>query len=196
MIGPLSLAVYRGWARLRARLFISLARGAFHGVGSGSVIDLPVRLSGEQRIRLGRQVYIGAGSWLQVLKEAVPGPDPVISIGDGVSMSGFCTVSAACGIVIEERALIARYVYLADHSHAIAAPDRAIKDQGITQLAPVRIGAGAWLGQNVVVCPGVTIGRNAVVGANSVVRQDVPDYCVAAGVPARVIRRIDQPRPS
>ena len=51
------------------------------------------------------------------------------------------------------------------------------------------IGDGAWLGQNVVVCPGVTIGRGAVIGANAVVLDDVPDYAVAVGVPASVVRR-------
>jgi acetyltransferase-like isoleucine patch superfamily enzyme len=56
---------------------------------------------------------------------------------------------------------------------------------------PVLIKRGAWLGQNVVVCPGVTIGRGAVVGANSVVNQDLPDHCVAAGAPARVLKLID-----
>ena len=65
-------------------------------------------------------------------------------------------------------------------------------DQGIASVAPVVIREGAWLGQGVVVCPGVTIGRNAVIGANSVVRHDVPDRCVAAGVPARVIRKIGE----
>lgn len=86
---------------------------------------------------------------------------------------------------------MARYVYISDHSHAHASVKEAIKDQGIAKVSPVRICEGAWLGQSVVVCPGVTIGRNAVVGANSVVKHDVPDFCVAAGAPAKVIRRVD-----
>lgn len=94
-------------------------------------------------------------------------------------------------MVIEPNVLIARYVYISDHTHAYQSGDRAIKDQGITKVSPVRICEGAWLGQGAVICPGVTIGRNAVVGANSVVRHDVPDFCVAAGVPAKVIRRVD-----
>lgn len=55
--------------------------------------------------------------------------------------------------------------------------------------SPIRIGDGTWLGHHVVVLPGVTIGRHVVVGAGSVVTEDLPDYCVAVGSPARVIRR-------
>jgi acetyltransferase-like isoleucine patch superfamily enzyme len=58
-------------------------------------------------------------------------------------------------------------------------------------VMPVLIRQGAWLGQNVVVCPGVTIGRGAVIGANSVVNRDIPDFCVAAGAPARVLKSIE-----
>ncbi|MGH2840338.1 MAG: acyltransferase, partial [Solirubrobacteraceae bacterium] len=60
-------------------------------------------------------------------------------------------------------------------------------DQGLDPVAPVEIGDGAWLAQNVVVCPGVRVGRGAVVGASAVVTRDVPDFCVAVGAPARVV---------
>ena len=61
-------------------------------------------------------------------------------------------------------------------------------DQGITKVNRVEIADGAWLGENVVVGPGVRIGRGAVIGANAVVLRDIPDYSVAVGIPARVIR--------
>jgi lipopolysaccharide O-acetyltransferase len=153
-----------------------------------TLLELPLRIWGEEHIEIGEDVFIGAQSWLQVLTSDQRHPTPAIRIGDGTSIAGFCTVSAAQSVTIERNVLIARYVYIADHAHAHLARDRAIKDQGISNVAPVRICEGAWLGQGVVVCPGVTIGRNAVVGANSVVRHDVPDFSVAAGVPAKVIK--------
>jgi len=55
--------------------------------------------------------------------------------------------------------------------------------------AAVRIGSGSWLGANVVVLPGTTIGEHVVVAAGAVVRGDIPDHCVVAGVPARIVRR-------
>lgn len=63
--------------------------------------------------------------------------------------------------------------------------------QGPEMGKPIVIGEDCWLGGNVIVLPGVTIGRGSTIGAGSVVTKDVPDYCIAAGNPARVLRKID-----
>jgi acetyltransferase-like isoleucine patch superfamily enzyme len=84
--------------------------------------------------------------------------------------------------------LLARGVYVSDHSHAFEDRSLPVLDQGVDRVAPVEIGDGAWLGENVVVCPGVSIGAGAVIGANSVVTRDVPSHAVAVGAPARVVR--------
>ena len=68
----------------------------------------------------------------------------------------------------------------------------AIRDQGLARIEPVRVDDGAWLGQGVVVLPGVTIGARSVIGANSVVTSDIPERCIAVGAPAKVIRTLDQ----
>lgn len=193
MLSRLFLATLRLWIRFRDRAFTTLSRGAFQALGSKTLIQLPVRLSGESRISIGRDIFIGANSWLQVLSKAEEGSNPVITIGDGTSITGFCTISAAKSVIIEKNVLVARYVYIADHTHAHADRTVPILSQGITKVAPVRICEGAWLGQSVVVGPGVTIGRGAVVGANSVVTRDVPDFTVVAGSPARVLRPVDDP---
>lgn len=185
------LQLYRAAVHARDWLFTWACRRSLRRLGKRSLLELPIRLWGESEIEIGDEVFIGAQSWLHVITRSKGHAGAAISVGDGTSISGFCTISAAERIVIERKVLIARYVYIADHSHAHDAPDMPVKDQGVTDIAPVRICEGAWLGQGVVICPGVTIGRNAVIGANAVVRSDVPDYCVAAGVPARVIRRID-----
>ena len=181
----MTAAAYRGLRRFRDRAFARLAGGAFAGFGRSSVIALPVRLSGERRIAVGTNVYIGAGSWLRT----GPGEDVALEIGDGTSIAGDCVLSAERSVRVGRRVLMARNVYIADHAHAFDDPSRAVLDQGVTDVAPVVIGDGAWLGQNVVVLPGVRIGAGAVVGANSVVRTDVPDHAVAVGAPARVVRR-------
>ena len=85
---------------------------------------------------------------------------------------------------------MARGVYIGDHRHAFDDPARAVMDQGLAGVAAVRVGDGAWLGENAVVCPGVTIGAGAVVGANSVVTRDVAPATVVAGSPARVLREL------
>ena len=91
---------------------------------------------------------------------------------------------------------MARNVYVADHMHAFEDGSRGVLDQGINRVAPVEIADGAWLGQNVVVGPGVRIGHGAVIGANAVVLEDVPDFTVAVGAPARVVRSFAGASPS
>jgi lipopolysaccharide O-acetyltransferase len=189
IVGRSFLGAVRGTQRLRAKLFSVLASGAFAEFGAHSVIEPPVRLGGERRIAIGDDVYVGAGSWLQVLGD---GDSVALHIGDGTSIAGGCVLSAGASIRLGRKVLIARNVYVADHSHAFVDTTRAVLDQGIDRIAPVEIGDGAWLGENVVVGPGVRIGRGAVVGANAVVLDDVPDHSVAVGAPARVVRTLGE----
>ncbi len=190
------LFLYRLFDRVCGRAFTLLSRAAFHNIGPRSVLSPPIRLRGERHIEIGTQVFIGPDCWLEVVQFEDVKRAPVISIGDETSIAGSCTITAFQAVLIEPRVLMARNVYISDHTHGHGLREKAIKDQGISNIAAVRICEGAWLGQNVVVCPGVTIGRNAVIGANSVVRDNVPDYCVAAGCPAKVIRQIDQVKTS
>jgi lipopolysaccharide O-acetyltransferase len=183
-----AVAAYRGWTRVRAKGFSLLAGPAFASFGRRSVLELPVRLQGERRIAIGDGVFIGAGSWLQVLEPA--GEGVALELGDGTSVAGGCVLSAAASIRVGRKVLLARNVYVADHSHAYGDTELAVLDQGVDRIGPVEIGDGAWLGQNVVVGPGVRIGRGAVVGANAVVLEDVPDFTVAVGAPARVVRTL------
>jgi lipopolysaccharide O-acetyltransferase len=190
MSAPGLLPVYKLWTRAQAKLFTALCRGSFRRLGRRATLQPPLRIEGARHIEIGERVFLGADSWLEVIDPDRGVSATVINIGAGTSVSGHCTISAVRSVIIEPHVLIARYVYIADHTHAHAALDRPIKEQGLAQIAPVRIGEGSWLGQSVVVCPGVTIGRNVVVGANSIVRHDLPDFCVAAGAPARVIRSL------
>lgn len=177
---------YRALVRARDKAFSVAVRRSFARLGSRTVIALPVRLSGEERIVLGSDVYVGAGCWLQVLGDAAH--QPAIEVGDRTSIAGSCTLSAARRVRLGRAVLLARGVYIADHDHAYADSARPVLDQGLKGIAPVEIGDGAWLGQNVVVGPGVRIGAGAVVAANAVVRSDVPPFSLAAGAPARVVR--------
>ena len=186
-VGRGFLATYRFTKRAWGKGFSLLASGAFASFGSRSVLQPPIRLSGESRIAIGDDVFVGAGSWLHVLEPGASGI--ALEIGDGTSIVGDCVLSAAVSLRLGRKVLIARNVYIADHSHAFEDPSRAVLDQGIDRVGPVEIGDGAWLGENVVVGPGVRIGRGAVIGANTVVLDDVPDHAVAVGAPARIVRR-------
>jgi len=181
------IAVYRKLCRVRDRIFCLAVAGSFSGFGKGTVIQLPLHVEGERRISLGTGVFIGPSCWLLTLDDRAS-----LKIGDRTSVSGHCVIASAQRVTIGASVLIARGVFIADHSHDRSIPGASVRESGITQIAPVSIGDGSWLGQNAVVLPGVTIGAGAVIGANSVVRHDVPSGGVAVGAPARVlgIRRI------
>jgi acetyltransferase-like isoleucine patch superfamily enzyme len=185
----LFVSAYREWTRVRAKAFSMASSGAFAAYGARSVLQPPIRLGGERHISVGSDVFVGAGSWLQVLGDHA---EPALLIGDGTSIAGSIVLSAARSVSIGRRVLIARNVYVSDHIHAYDDPTRAVLDQGLARIEPVEVCDGAWLGENVVVCPGVRIGRGSVIGANAVVVDSIPDHCVAVGVPARVVRTLAQ----
>lgn len=187
--GPHFIDVYRFARRAEAKLFSLAVRSSFARFGSRSVIEPPLRVWGEDRISVGDDVFVGAGSWLQ----AFDAESASIEIGDGTSIAGSCVLSAAVSIRLGKRVLLARNVYVADHMHEFERASFAVLDQGVSRRGPVEIGDGAWLGQNVVIGPGVRVGRGAVVGANSVVLVDIPNRAVAVGAPARVVRLLDAP---
>jgi len=111
-----------------------------------------------------------------------------IRIGARAFVNFNCTMLDGAPITIGDECLIASGVQLITASHPIdPVPRRAAWEQAL----PVTIGDGVWLGAGAIVCPGVSIGKNTVVGAGSVVTKDLPAGIVAYGNPARVAREID-----
>jgi carbonic anhydrase/acetyltransferase-like protein (isoleucine patch superfamily) len=186
-LGMLGVSVYGLLVRGRDKVFSLGVAGSFHSFGHRSVLQTPIRLKNSSQIVVGSGVFVGGGSWLQVLDEYT-GDEPALVIGDGTSVVGRCVLSAAASVRLGANVLLARNVYISDHSHRFDDTTLPVLAQGVAKIEPVEIGDGAWLAENVVVLPGVRIGRGSVVGANSVVADDVPDYCVAVGQPARVIK--------
>lgn len=99
------------------------------------------------------------------------------------------------GITIEDDVMMGSGVHLYVNNHRFDSPDVPIIDQGHYVSEPVVLKKGCWLGANVIVLPGVTIGENSVIGAGSLVTKSVPAGVLAAGNPARVIRKIGDQGP-
>ena len=97
-------------------------------------------------------------------------------------------VVADFGVATAVSAAAGDNVYITDHNHTYGDVTTPIGMQMLEE-APVHIGPGCWLATNVVVLPGTTIGRHVTVAAGAVVRGDIPDFCVVAGAPAKVVRR-------
>ena len=167
-------------------------------------IPAPRQIRGADRMRIGDDVDLGVNCILKVTTEYPRGwaeseeydvPrqtfDPEIVIGNRVTATSHLHIAAFDSIVIEDEVLMASNVFLSDASHAFENADVPYRYQGFFRVAPIRIGRGSWLAQNVVVMPGVEIGELSIVGANSVVTRSIPDRCIAVGAPARVVRRWD-----
>ena len=86
--------------------------------------------------------------------------------------------------------MLANGCFVSDASHRVGDHDKPITWQGFESKGPTRIGDNCWLGANVVVTSGVTIGERSVIGANSVVTRDIPPFSLAAGSPAQVLRAL------
>jgi serine acetyltransferase len=163
----------------------------FGHLGARSAICFPVTaLFGERYISIGAGTVIGPYASLSagVAPDHVPDHDPVIRIGDR------CVIGKGSGIVghskieIGDDVWMGHHVYVTDANHGYRDTTVPIGVQ-FAAPRPVSIGSGSWLGHGTIVLPGSTIGRNVVAGAGTVVAGDLPDFCVAVGNPARVIRR-------
>jgi len=117
--------------------------------------------------------------------------EPSIKIGHRVSTTGYLTIGAANSVEIGDDALLASHIFISDNQHGHSRVDVPFKYQQLEKVSPVRIGAGCWIGEHVVIMPGVTIGDMSIVGANSVVTESVPPKSIVVGSPARIIRQWD-----
>lgn len=142
-----------------------------------------------QYIYIGDHVTIGRGTDIYVHPSHSAKEGYLIWIGNHVHIGSYNILGARHGIVLEDHVLIGPHVMIGDHSHRYEDIEVPIKLQGVTEGGPVRIERDSWIGANVFILPNVTIGRHSVVGANSVVNQNIPPYSVAVGVPARVIKQ-------
>ncbi|MBM4432191.1 MAG: acyltransferase [Chloroflexi bacterium] len=175
-------------------------RAVLGGIGSSCLIEEDVRFHVPQRIFLGKRVFVGQYSYLD-------GQTSFLRLGDDVHLARFCTLRAGergitvhdgvglnmrtfldgnGGVEIGANTLLSPGVQVISGNHIFDDPNVPIKLQG-TAYGKVSIGEDCWLGTNVIVLPGVTIGRGAVIGGGAVVTRDIPEMGIALGIPAKVV---------
>jgi acetyltransferase-like isoleucine patch superfamily enzyme len=140
-----------------------------------------------------RRLEIGAGTLFEPHVWITAPGDACVRIGAGTFLNIAVMVAAVELVEIGDHCMFANGCFISDGSHRFDDPDKPVPWQGFTTKGPTRIGDNVWCGANVVVTSGVTVGERCVIGANSVVTEDLEPFTIAAGVPARPIRRVDYP---
>ena len=168
--------------------------------GRGSSIQPFSIFQGQANIHVGSGTHIWAGCliqaersyhWAKTTPAQTDSGDPLLRIGDGTLVGRFCHITARERIEIGERVLMGERILIADHDHGFKDTSRAPRDQPLAAARPVTIGDACWIGDGAAILAGASLGTHVVVGANAVVRGEVPPFTVVAGNPARPVRRYD-----
>jgi acetyltransferase-like isoleucine patch superfamily enzyme len=178
----------RSWAAIGPH---DAAGRRFAGFGDGSIVCSPQgALLNEGCIAIGARTMIGPHVTLSAgMAAGQPcAQATVVSIGDRCVIGRGSAIVGHLSIAIGDDVWTGHHVYVTDQNHDYRDLDLPIGRQ-MMAARPVWIGDGSWLGHGVVILPGAHIGRHVVIAANSVVSGEFPDFCVAAGAPAVVVRR-------
>ena len=166
-------------------------------LGERSKICYPCSLQGggQKNISIGNNTTIQGtsilGCWTKYGNQQFSNAS--ITIGNHCSIGEYNHITACNKITIGDGLLTGRYVIISDNSHGGLSSEESIIEpakRNLKSKGEVVIGKNVWLGDKVAVLAGVHIGNNVIVAANAVVTKDLPDWCVAAGVPARVVKMV------
>lgn len=168
-------------------IFVSLSYGY---LGIGARIIRPMRILGKKNMYIGKQVRILNGARIEAIsKYAGKKLTPKLVIGDRTTIEQCCHIIAADELCIGQDCVFSAFVYIADCNHQYI-PGTRINDTDL-EIKKTRIGSGVFIGIGARILPGVTLGNGCVIGANAVVTHDIPPFSVAAGIPAKVIKKFN-----
>lgn len=183
---------YESLTRLFLRIYRRLWRLAFASnfkrFGKRSYICFPLELQNVDCIEIGNDVSILKHVWLAA--NYIDSEVPSLVIDDGSRIGNYNHIVSVRNVYIGKKVLTADKVYISDNLHCYEEISIPIIDQPVRFKDAVHIGDETWIGESVSII-GARIGRHCVIGANSVVTNDIPDYSVAVGIPARVIKKYD-----
>ena len=168
------------WFKLRFRERLVLDGVAFICPG------VKFEIGKDARLHLGRWSWVGTDLKIRVHEGEA-------RIGAKTVMGQECTISAFQHVSIGRECIIADRVMLIDFDHGVVEVERPIREQGIYKR-DVRVGHNCWVGYGACILRGATVGDNSVLGTYAVVTKDVPANSVAAGLPAKVVRKRERPR--
>ncbi|NLS13530.1 acetyltransferase [Vibrio sp. SM6] len=158
------------------------------------IVRVPFYIRGKAHIKLGKNFTSGVGLRLDAFSIASE-RKPRLVIGDNCQVNDYVHIGCVQNVTIGSDVLIASKVFISDHNHGLY-DDSSVDVLELPSVRPlscsaVTIGNRVWIGENVSVLPGVSIGDNSIIGAGSVVTSNIPDFSIAVGAPARVVKKFD-----
>lgn len=190
-----TLKYYYVFKGIHKYIYTGFLKRYFASFGNDSVINPSfLMLIGPRKIHIGSNVYIGSRVQLTAWEKIGEVPySPEILLGDNVSIGDESQITSINRIVIGTGVLTGKKVLITDNAHGqFNETDLRKKplEREMFSKGPVIIKDNVWIGEKATILAGVTIGTGCIIGANSVVTKDIPDYCIVAGAPARIIKRI------
>jgi len=171
--------------KIQKLFFLVFFKRDFKFFGKNSSLIFPFKIDGARYIEISSKVHISSNSWIAAIVKS--DARPIIKIGKETTIARFAHFVSCNEINIGEYVLIAEKVYITDNLYSFDDISIPLKFQPLKSIGRVVIGDNTWIGENVCII-GVSIGKRCVIGSNSVVLSDIPDYSVAVGSPARVIK--------
>jgi len=193
VVNWLSIRIYRDILNYTSSLFV---KKQFKKCGNNLSIEYPIVSNGLKYISIGDNFSSFARLRLEAFDKHLDNTyTPEIIIGDNVSINYDVHIGCVNKIVIGNNILIASKVFITDHYHgnidyeALKTPPSLRK---VISKGPVIIEDNVWIGEGVAIMPNVRIGKNAIIGANAVVTKDIPANAVVGGIPARIIKFLNE----
>jgi acetyltransferase-like isoleucine patch superfamily enzyme len=157
------------------------------------IVRFPIDIRGKKYIEFGNNLT--TGKYCRIEAYPKDGKSKTIFFGDNIEINDFVHITGCESVIIGDNVLIAGKVYISDTAHGNYSGN---EEHDSPEIIPnnrklfykkVEIKEKVWIGEGVSVLPGVIIGKGSIIGANSVVTKSIPDYCIAVGVPAKIVKR-------
>ena len=157
------------------------------------IIRFPFDIRNKKWISIGNGFTSGVGCRLETHPDKIKALKKLIIIGDNVEINDYVHINASEKVEIGKNVLIASKVYISDTNHGnysgiIQDSPLTIPNKRILSTKPVIIEDNVWIGESVSIMPGIRIGKGSIIGANSVVTKSIPEFSIAVGIPAIVIK--------
>jgi len=158
------------------------------------IIRRPVYIRGTKFINWGKGLTSGVNLRIDVFN--IEGhPNPNLQIGHNCQINDYVHIGVINSVIIGNNVLIASKVFISDHNHGDFEKDPELdlppSKRKLTSAA-TRICDDVWIGEGVMILPGVTIGKSSIIGAGAIVTKNIPEYSIAVGNPARVVKQYNQ----